>query len=454
MKPSTETMTRRSFLIKSALTTGIATSAGTLLEACGGGSGGGSSPSQVTLTFADWMAKGEDHPILNDFMKANPTIKVVDQTLPGATYDQALKPRLIAGNGPDVMLFMDSQYIPFVQQGWLADVTDQAGSKVQSQSQDLNNHYLLNGKIYGAMVNGNFSDQPVFYNKKTFAKLGLTIPTTLDQFYALCEKLKSSGTDALVFGGKDVWPISALTSGYEQASKAAKYGPTTNTDLLLAKGQASIEDIYGASWRFFADLMQKGDISKASGTLTYDQSVQYFVDGKAALLPQGPWVPGLDAVKQADPASFALGSFSFPLPKYQNKVVTSLGPDRSIGVYAHSKHPQEAKQLYNFFLQQENLKKYLEGQNLYSIMPGVNPAMDASMSSYYKDHGDTSLYDVLISQATQDPHAAKVSIPSGFSDALGQVYPNILAGAGYSEELHRVQDAFNRVKSQIIVTNG
>ncbi len=454
MKPSFETITRRSFLARSALITGSMMGASTLLDACGGG-GSGSNQPPVTLTFTDWMSKGEDHPILNDFMKAYPNIKVVDQTLPGVTYDQALKPRLIAGNGPDVFLFQDyAQYIPYIQQGWMMDVTNEPGTKAMTQSQDMEHHYSVNGKLYGAIVNGGYSDQPVFYNKKYFAKLGLTPPTTLDAFYAVCDKIKAGGVEPLVFGGKDIWPISTLMGGYETASQAAKYGPNANLNLLLAKGQAGVEDIYGEAWRFFANLKQKGYIGKASETLTYDQSVQYFVDGKAAILPQGSWVPGLDAIKQADAASFELGSFAFPLPPYQGKIVTSFGADRSIGIYAHTKHAQEARLLYNFFLRSDNLKNYLQTQNLYTLTPGIKPDMGPALSSYFTSHQDTSRYTVLVGADAPDPHAAKVTIPQGFSDAVSKVYPDILSGASYNEELQHVHNVFNQVKGQITITNA
>src|SRR3712207_4656575 len=62
----------------------------------------------VTLKYVSWMSKGEDKPILDEFMKKYPNIKVEDTVLDGQKYDQLLKTKFLAGDGPDVYLFMKS----------------------------------------------------------------------------------------------------------------------------------------------------------------------------------------------------------------------------------------------------------------------------------------------------------------------------------------------------------
>lgn len=402
----------------------------------------------VTLKYISWMSKGEDKPILADFMKKYPNIKVEDQILDGGTYDQLLKPRFTSGDAPDVFLFMPQQLAPYVKEGWLADVTNEPGTAPLKQNKALADSYTVNGKIYGSMVNGNYGDLPVYYNKKLFAKLGLSIPKTTDEFLAACDKIKAAGVDPIVVGGKDSWTVGLLPSGFYTADA---YGKFKGSDPLikLVKGEGKVEDIYSDPISFFGNLVQKGYIGKASLTLTYDQSVQYFADGKAAMVSQGPWVPGLDSIKKANPNQFELGAFAFPYTKTDGKIATSAGSDRSIGISASTKNLDAAKLLYNFFLDKPNIKKYLETQSLTTIVPGIDPTVDPSLADYIKVHQDSSQYQVYVGYS--DPQT--VTLPPAWSKAEGDLYVNLLAGSTAAEELSKLKDTLDKVKGQATFAN-
>ena len=45
----------------------------------------------------------------------------------------------------------------------------------------------------------------VLYNKDMFEEHGWTIPTTWDEFTALCERIEAEGIQPLYFGFKDSW---------------------------------------------------------------------------------------------------------------------------------------------------------------------------------------------------------------------------------------------------------
>ncbi len=412
-----------------------------------GTSHAGAAQATITLKYVSWMSKGEDKPILADFMKKYPNIKVEDQVLDGTTYDQLLKPRFIANDAPDVFLFMPFQYQPFVKEGWLLDVTNEAGTTQMNTLKSLAGSYTINGKIYGTMVNGLLSDQPFYYNKKYFAKLGIKPPTTVQEFLAAADKIKADGKDPLVFGGKDVWPLEFIfTRGYYVSQHLNKYG-NADPDLKLIRGEATVKDVYGTTFAYFEDLVKRGYIGIASQSLTYDQSVQYFVDGKAGMLPQGPWIAGLDVINKADPAQFELGAFAFPHDRVDGKIRVSGTSDRNIGVSASTKHPEEAKLLYNFFLDRDNLRKYLETQSLGTLVPGVDPKAAPALVDFAKAQADPKLYEIYIGYADD----STVTIPPAWKGALDQVYNNILAGSTADEEIKRLEDVLTQVKAQATI---
>jgi raffinose/stachyose/melibiose transport system substrate-binding protein len=403
-------------------------------------------PEPVTLTYVSWMSKGEDKPILAEFMAKYPHITVEDQVLEGGQYDQLLKPRMIGGQAPDVFLFMPGQYGAFVKEGWLMDVTDEPGTQAMKELPPLAESYTIGGKIYGTMVNGNWQSMPIYYNKKYFAEKGFALPTTMEEFAALLEQIKADGVDPIVVGAQDAWTVSIFMLPFQENEVRGRLG-AANPDYRLLQGETTVADLYGGSLRFFGDLVQQGYISKASGSLTYDQSVQYFVDGKAALLIQGPWIPGVDQVKTADPARFDLGAFTMPLQTYDGKRHTSASADRSIGISASTAHPEEARLLYNFFLEKANLEQYLSEQSLTTFVPGIEPEVAPALQGYVQELSDPTKFAVYVGSSDK----VNVAMPPAWNEALGAVYTNILTGSTAEEELAKLEDIFAKAKDQATV---
>ena len=65
------------------------------------------------------------------------------------------------------------------------------------------------GNIYSVPVNihrGNV----MFYNMEIFKKHGIDVPTTLDEFFAVAEKLKAAGVVPLALGDKESWEATQI----------------------------------------------------------------------------------------------------------------------------------------------------------------------------------------------------------------------------------------------------
>jgi glucose/mannose transport system substrate-binding protein len=65
------------------------------------------------------------------------------------------------------------------------------------------------GNIYSVPVNihrGNV----IFYNMEIFEKYGIEVPTTLDEFFTVAEKLKDAGVTPLALGDKETWEATQI----------------------------------------------------------------------------------------------------------------------------------------------------------------------------------------------------------------------------------------------------
>jgi raffinose/stachyose/melibiose transport system substrate-binding protein len=396
---------------------------------------------EVTLKYVSWMTKGEDKPVLQAFMDANPNIKVQDEALDGVNYDKLLKTRILSGDAPDIMLLQWAQYPRFVKEGHLADVTDQSNMSLLATSPGLEKVFTVDGKKFGFPINTNGGPLPVYYNKIYFDKLGLTPPKTMAEFYDICEKIKADGVEPIVFGGKDKWPTEFFFRYRQYSGMLAKYPEWA---LSIANGEIKPSEFFKSEFEMASLMATKGYIGKASLTLTWPQSVPYFIDGKAAMLPQGPWVVGLPEVAAADPAKFQLAAFTSPLDAIDGKKYAMGEVDRLISISATSENLNEAKQLFNFFIDKPNLKTYLETQSLTTFL-----AFDYNVAPVIADHIknlSAADYSIIIGQ--------KAQFPAGFiSDAFFDGFQNILAGSTTDAELKKLDAALEKTKAAIVIAD-
>jgi multiple sugar transport system substrate-binding protein len=93
----------------------------------------------------------------------------------------------------------------FATQGLLEPIDDvwaKIGTNFNSASQSLSKG--PDGKYYFVPI----YNYPwvVFYNKSTFARNNYAVPTTWDEFIALCRQMKRDGLIPMAFADKDLWP--------------------------------------------------------------------------------------------------------------------------------------------------------------------------------------------------------------------------------------------------------
>jgi raffinose/stachyose/melibiose transport system substrate-binding protein len=380
----------------------------------------------ATIKYVSWMAAGEDRPTLANFMKANPGIVVEDEILEGSKYQLLLKTRILGGDIPDVMMIMPDQVQEFIRLGIVADLSNEEAVTLQKESPSINAAFSKNGKTYAFTVNGGTAEHPIWYNKVIFRKLGISEPTSPVEFLSACEKIKAAGFDPVAFGAKDSWPNRwasywNLTSQVKIAIEKAK---TKDVFEAMSMGVKPSE-LYAESFAFIEQAVAKGYISKASSSMTWPESAQYFVDGKAAMLPQGPWVPGLDSVKAADPSVFQLGVFLFPAEPYNGARYLRAAADRILVVSAKSKNPAAAKKLFNYFASEANLRSYLSEQALTSLLPiklDLPPILDKYVADTQAKGIEIGFHDISFA-------------PPGFEAKLCEIIDSLFAGESSGKAL-------------------
>jgi raffinose/stachyose/melibiose transport system substrate-binding protein len=301
-----------------------ATGALLLLAACGGtgastgssaaASGGATDPSAFTvLNITENAQVGEELKNLAAGACAteNKALPLQIQNVPQASLDQkllllawqnALPSMFAAGNAPATTktLVKGGDVVNFATElaklGVASDVQPAAVSSIDS----------LYGGFYVLPTQLNI--EGIFYNKKIFAKYGISVPTTWSELVADAARLDAKGVQPFSASGQQGWPITRLISDYLYRS----IGPDALS--AVANGTAKLTDAkYVAAAQAIANLGAKGYFGKGVESIDYNTSVNTFLTGKAAMLYMGSWVLSNVADTSADTIGSAnVGFMPFP----------------------------------------------------------------------------------------------------------------------------------------------
>jgi raffinose/stachyose/melibiose transport system substrate-binding protein len=291
----------------------------------------------VELTIESW--RNDDLAIWQDtiipaFEAANPGIKVTFEPTAPAEYNGVLSTRLEGGTAGDLITCRPfDASLELFDQGHLASLNDLPGmanfgdvAKSAWITDDGSDVFCV---PMASVIHG------FIYNKTAFDELGLSEPTTEDDFYALLDAVKADGTyEPLAMGTTDQWE--AATMGFQNIGPNYWQGETGRLALIDGSGKltdpAYVDTFTSlAAW---ADYLPSG-----FEAITYPDSQNLFTLGRAAVYPSGSWEIGLFN-EQAD---FEMGAFKPPVKNEGDTCYISDHTDIALGMNAATPHPEEAK---------------------------------------------------------------------------------------------------------------
>ncbi len=371
----------------------------------------------VTISFwhaynADVEAKFLEQTIIPAFEAQHPNIKVQAVLVP---YDQFRRKLLIAlsgGTAPDVAR-VDIIWVPeLADQGALAKLdetmTDFEALKDQMLPGPLSTNFFQ-GHYYGLPLDTN--TRVLVYNKAMFAAAGIEkAPTTIDEFLAVCEKIKQLGEGKYCFadGGTYAWAVNPWIWSFG--------GDITDPQITKASGYVNSPET-AAAYQFLKDGVDKGYIHpgiKGGGVDAWGG----FAKDEIAMLLEGPWFPPLFGSQFPD-KDYGLAL----MPAGKGGSISVVGGE-DIVIFQQSQHKEAAAEFVRFMLSEETQLKWVEtGQ-----MPVLKSAGD---SEVIKNHPFFGVFlEQLKTAKARTPHPAWARMEEKLTNT-GQA---ILAGEGTVQE--------------------
>ena len=282
----------------SALLAGCVSTGGAAPAASSGEDAAGSLILQSRFTDAE---KGGIEELVDNFNeRGEGTVEL--NSIPTSTFNSQLPTYLTGSNPPDVYTWYAGQATrDYADQGLLLDLSDvwdgmenfPPALRTLSQTDDGTEVFVPTGYYWWGM----------YYFKSDFEKLGVTPPTTWDEFLAVCDQIKAQGVNPVTMGLSDnAWLASAWFDYLDLRINGGDF------HLALLSGEESYDSPeVRAVFDALGDVLPYVDPA-ALGT-AHNQAMTDFSQGKSAMYLLGAWAqPSVPEDRQDD-----LAFFQFPI---------------------------------------------------------------------------------------------------------------------------------------------
>lgn len=255
---------------------------------------------------------------MEDFKAMHPDVELVFEEKTFEVIMETARMVLSSKDVPDAMEINKGNATAglYSKEGLLTDLTEVAKErgwdKILSPSVQTTCRYengiMGSGKLYGVTTYGEFV--MVYYNKDMFEEYGVEVPTSLEEFEAVCDKFVAEGIVPLTLGAAEMWP--QTHNWQELVLYEADRDLITNFQLL--KGEV---DFHGPAFTFgaekFAEHVQKGYYGPNANAVSYTDANAAFFQSQVPMNLTGSWAFGMMMDQITD---FDWGIFLMPGKKF------------------------------------------------------------------------------------------------------------------------------------------
>lgn len=382
------------------------------------GSKSGSSDKKVTLSILSWENENSMKPVIDGFTKKYPNITMDFQYAPPVKdYVEKLKTSLLTDSATDLFV-MALENRDLIDGGYVMDLTNQPFMKGIAEGNKRT--YSKDGKVYAlsqsSWVGG------IFYNKKLFAKAGITEePKTWQEFIALNKKLKDAGIKPIMDNLQDaaVNMISGLF-GAETYSKNNAF----DSEVLAGKRT------YAEGWKqpfnmFYNDMVKNDFITKDMLGLTTDQITSEFANERVAMVLGGPW-----SIQNYLKQNRALDFKMMPVPGSDANNGWYFGaPGIAYAVNSKTKNQDAALKFLDYLASPEGLEAYNKGTGQIITAAGYETKVHASLTDAYKGLLAGKQYLPMVEWRVQTEALRSQYLVSQQNMLLGKISPDEAAAS-------------------------
>lgn len=284
---------RRSFVLGSF----AAAASVAMVSACGSGGSGSSGAQTLALSTQNPDVESADPAtwaILQGFAAAHPEVSIDVSGQAVAEHLQSLSIAAQSDTLPDIFWIYQHTAEQMSSSGILLDlgpIVDELGITDRIASSTIESFTNDAGRLYGVPYQSLLTG--LWCNTALFEEHGVAIPTTFDELLDVTRTFAAAGVTTISDGANQssfsVWSFLTWLSrfGFDERIAGILDGSDTYTN-----------DDFRRCYQHIDELRDAGAFASNVSTQTYQQAVDSFVNGRAAMLDAGVWAAG--AIQASD----------------------------------------------------------------------------------------------------------------------------------------------------------
>jgi raffinose/stachyose/melibiose transport system substrate-binding protein len=345
--------------------------------------------SNVTLTYLasqGWVFDSEQ--ALGQKFEQQTGIHIDYQIIPSDQFFTVLKTKLNSGEGPDIFGGQSGVSDLVVQYDVEKNAVDLSAEPWASQEDPLvAAQSTVNGKLYGLTLWATTATTWVInYNKTIFDKYGLSVPTTYDEFKAVCQTLLDNGIQPIFEPISDGWHhvlwFPELGPRYEQVT------PGLAAELNANKATFAGNETMLTVLQQLDEMYHDGFFGQNALSDAYSDATKVLSSGQAAMIVANLTFPQQVEADYPDVSADTFGQFIIPLADNQVLNINPAGPTKFI--WSGSPHIEEAKQYFDFLTQTDNLQYLIDNTPSMQTLPfpGLQAKLLPNQQAFLDAHPD------------------------------------------------------------------
>jgi len=304
--------------------------------------------------------------LISLYEEQNPGVDVIQSNVPSEDFKQAIRAYLTASTPPDLLTwFAGNRARFFIDKGLIMDISDvwedegwnedyPAGFNALSTVDDK--QYFLPASYYW---------WGVWYRPSIFEEFGLEPPQTWEEFMTVCDTLKSNDVTPVTIGTRAPWPA----AGWFDYLNMRVNGPEFHVNLMLGTESYTDPRVEKVFTDYWAPMIEKGYFIDNPTAYSVPESIQFMIDGKAAMYLMGAFIHNVWPEELNDDIAF----FQFPIID-PSVPVGEDAPTDGYFIAAKAPNAEAAKDLLGFLGSPESQQYFADELGR---LP-VNTAVDTS----------------------------------------------------------------------------
>lgn len=241
------------------------------------------------------------------------------------------------------------------------------------------------GNLYGISITGEMVG--TFYNKEKLSKLGLPVPTSVEELESDLPKIKAAGELPISYGdqnkspGIHLWGVALIPA----------LGQKATSDLVFGQGGSWTDPKVKKSAQALADWSKNGYLTNGYLGITSNSAATAFGKGDGVFFLGGVW--NQDAIQQGlgDKAGYVV------LPETTGGALAAMGGVGMGWAIPTGSKSKDAAAAYINFISDSNAMKVLEQHNQLPAVPSGDAAASAGLSAdVLKAWGDLTKANGLV----------------------------------------------------------